>query len=115
QVDIDTGARNVIDAAAAGAADGLKLALNVGAMLIAFIALIAMINYFIDWAAGLFGYDLTLQQILGWILAPVAWIIGVPWADAINFGSLLGIKVVLNEFVAYLSLADQIGEGALLP
>ena len=114
-VEIETGARNAIDAAAAGAADGLKLALNVAGMLIAFIALIAMFNYFIGWTAGLFGYELTLQQILGWMLAPVAWIIGVPWADAVDFGSLLGIKVVLNEFVAYLSLAGDLGEGTLLP
>lgn len=107
--------QNVIDAAASGAADGLKLALNVAAMLIAFIALIAMGNYLVDWAASLFGADLTLEQIIGFSLAPIAWLIGVPWADAVTFGSLLGTKVVLNEFVAYLALAEDIGAGTLSP
>ena len=112
-VQVEERSQNVIDAAAIGAADGLKLALNVAAMLIAFIALIAMGNYIVDWIAGFFGEDLTLQQIFGWTLAPLAWVIGVPWADAVQFGSLLGTKVVLNEFVAYLSLAGEI-EGGLL-
>lgn len=113
KVEIDLPAQNVIDAAAAGAADGLKLALNVAAMLVAFIALIAMGNYIVGWAAGLFGAELTLQQLFGWALAPVAWTIGVPWADAVHFGSLIGTKVVLNEFVAYLSLAENIQAGVL--
>lgn len=105
--------RNVIDAAASGAADGLKLALNIGAMLIAFIALIAMGNYLVGWVAGLFGAELTLQQLFGWMLAPIAWLIGVPWADAVQFGSLLGTKIVLNEFVAYLGLSESIQAGLL--
>ncbi len=104
---------NVIDAAARGAADGLQLALNVGAMLLAFIALIAMINFVIGWAAGLFGYEMTLQSIFGWALGPVAWLLGTPWADAAVFGSLIGTKVVLNEFVAYLGLADAIRAGLI--
>ena len=112
-VNIEDRSKNIIDAAANGASDGLKLALNVGAMLIAFIALIEMGNYIIDWIAGAFGYSLTLQQIFGWVLAPLAWVIGVPWSDAIHFGSLLGTKVVLNEFVAYLNLAEHIGSGIL--
>jgi CNT family concentrative nucleoside transporter len=112
-VQIERRAQNVIDAAAQGAGDGLKLALNVGAMLLAFIALIAMINYVLGWGAGLFGAELSLQQLLGWVLAPVAWLIGVPWADATQFGALLGTKVVVNEFVAYLSLAEAIGTEAL--
>lgn len=113
EVKVEQRAQNAIDAAAIGAADGLKLALNVAAMLIAFIALIAMGNYIVDWVAGFFGQDLTLQQIFGWTLAPLAWLIGVPWADAVHFGSLLGTKVVLNEFVAYLGLAENIGAGAM--
>lgn len=113
--EVENAPRNVIDAAAGGAADGLKLALNVGAMLIAFIAFIAMINYVLGWGAGLFGYELTLQQLLGWGLSPVAWLIGIPSADVVSFGSLLGQKVVLNEFVAYLGLADAIGAGGLDP
>ncbi len=114
-IKIEKNAQNLIDAAASGAADGMKLALNVGAMLIAFIALIAMVNYIIGWGAGLFGAELSLEQIFGWVLAPVAWLIGIPDADITRFGALLGTKVVLNEFVAYLSLADLIGEGGLDP
>ncbi|NVK54973.1 MAG: NupC/NupG family nucleoside CNT transporter [Alteromonadaceae bacterium] len=94
---------NVFDAAASGAASGLQLALNVGAMLLAFIALIAMLNGIIGWAGGLFGYDsLTIQQILGFLLQPVAWALGVPWSEAQVAGSFIGQKFVVNEFVAYL-------------
>ena len=106
---------NLIEAAATGASDGLKLALNVGAMLIAFIALIALANTFLGWGAGLFGLELTLQQLLGWTLAPFAWLIGVPWADAVQFGSLVGTKVVVNEFIAYLDLGTMITAGDLSP
>lgn len=115
QVQIERTQKNVIDAAASGAADGLKLALNVGGMLIAFIALIAMFNYIIGWVTGFFGTVVTLQQLFGWVLAPLAWLVGVPWADAVSFGSLLGTKIVVNEFVAYLGLADSIEAAALLP
>lgn len=96
---------NVIDAAASGAAEGLKLALNVGSMLLAFIALIAMCNGVLGWAGGLVGMpDLSFEMISGYLFAPIAWLIGVPWSDAIVVGSLLGKKLVLNEFVAYLDL-----------
>lgn len=105
--------RNVIEAAAVGAGDGLKLAANVGAMLIAFIALIAMINYFLGWGSGLFGYQISLEQLFGWVLAPIAWTIGIPMEDITTFGSLLGTKIVVNEFVAYLGLSDAIAAGAL--
>jgi concentrative nucleoside transporter, CNT family len=107
--------KNVIDAAASGAAEGLKLALNVGAMLIAFIALIAMANFFIGAIAGLFGFELTLEQIFGWVLAPIAWVIGIPMQDILEFGGMLGTKIVLNEFVAYLMLADAVEIGNLHP
>ncbi|NIP92721.1 MAG: NupC/NupG family nucleoside CNT transporter, partial [Akkermansiaceae bacterium] len=91
---------------ASGASQGMQLALNIGAMLLAFIALIAMLNYGVGTLGGVFGYpDLSLEQILGWILAPLAWCMGVPWADAGAVGSLIGIKTVVNEFVAYLQLA----------
>jgi CNT family concentrative nucleoside transporter len=86
---------NVIDAAARGTSDGLVLALNVGAMLISFIALIALVNALL----GL--VHLSMQQIFGWVLAPVAWSMGVPWRDAPTIGNLLGTRMVLNEFVAY--------------
>lgn len=98
----DKDTANVIDAAATGAADGLKLALNVGAMLLAFIALIALINGIL----GVFG-GLTLQTILGYIFAPIAFAVGVPWAEAVAAGSFIGQKLVLNEFVAYAAFAPE--------
>ncbi|MDQ6960375.1 MAG: nucleoside transporter C-terminal domain-containing protein, partial [Mariprofundaceae bacterium] len=110
---VEKTAANVIDAAASGASDGLKLALNVGAMLLAFLALVAMLNYIVAWGGGLFGLELSLEILLGWTLAPVAFIIGVPSADLMSFGSLIGTKVILNEFVAYLNLAGLISAGAL--
>jgi CNT family concentrative nucleoside transporter len=107
---------NVIDAAAQGAAAGLKLAAYIAAMLIAFVALIALVN---DSLAGIGGWvgvpDLTLQRILGFLLAPLAWLMGVPWEDAPQVGALLGIKTVLNEFLAYLELSALMEAGALQP
>ncbi|MFT5676192.1 MAG: CNT family concentrative nucleoside transporter, partial [Paraglaciecola sp.] len=86
-----------------GAASGLHLALNVGAMLLAFIALIALLNGIVGWAGGLFGAgDLSLQIILGYVFQPLAWTLGVPWEEANIAGSFIGQKVVVNEFVAYL-------------
>ncbi len=106
---------NVIDAAAGGAAQGLRLALNVGAMLMAFIALIAMVNAIVGGLGGLAGFpDLSLQRILGWVLAPLAWLMGVPWTDAMEVGSLMGIKTVINDFVAYLQLAGALEAGSTL-
>jgi CNT family concentrative nucleoside transporter len=89
---------NVIDAAGRGTSEGLSLALNVGAMLISFLALIALVNALL----GLVG--LSLQQIFGWVFAPVAWSMGVPWSDAPVVGNLLGTRMALNEFVAYSQL-----------
>lgn len=94
--------RNVIDAAARGASDGLSLALNVGAMLIAFISLIALSNLLLGHIGGWFGADnLSIQQILGYIFSPIMTAVGVPWAEAQQAGSFLGQKVILNEFVAF--------------
>ncbi|GAA5479685.1 NupC/NupG family nucleoside CNT transporter [Haloferula helveola] len=93
---------NVLDAAALGAGAGLKLALNVGAMLLAFIGLIALCNLILGAIGSSFGHpDLSLQQILGWVFSPVAWLIGIPWDESGRGGSLIGQKLVLNEFVAY--------------
>ncbi len=104
------GHRNVIDAAAAGATDGLYLALNVGAMLIAFISLIALLNLILGSLGGLVGFpDLTFQLILGYIFAPLMFVIGVPWEEAIRAGSFLGQKLILNEFVAFQAFAPNIG------
>ncbi|MGP5695822.1 NupC/NupG family nucleoside CNT transporter [Brachybacterium alimentarium] len=100
---------NVIDAAAGGAADGLKLAATVGAMLLAFISLIALINLLLGTVGGWLGAgDLTFQQILGWVFAPVMAMIGVPWNEAVSSGSFVGQKVVVNEFVAFAGFGPQI-------
>jgi CNT family concentrative nucleoside transporter len=97
---------NLIEAAASGASQGLHLALNVAAMLLAFIALIAMINWGVTSLGDVVGVtNLTLERVFGWVLAPLAWLVGVPWQDAGTVGSLIGVKVVVNEFVAYLQLA----------
>ena len=107
---------NVIEAAARGASEGLKLALNVGAMLLAFLAMIALLNAVLGWAGGLAGIEgLSLEGILGWLLGPVAWVMGVPWQDAASVGSLMGLKTVATEFVAYLGLADAMAQGELTP
>jgi concentrative nucleoside transporter, CNT family len=142
KVEVEKTSVNVIDAAAAGAAEGLKLALNVGAMLLAFIALIAVVNgmlgfvwethltiptgrdaidgwqfyYFPSWQDGWqaisgLRVELSLQTLLGTFLAPLAWIIGVPWQDASTVGALIGTKVVVNEFVAYLQLGEILRGG----
>ena len=106
---------NVIEAAASGTATGLQLALNVGAMLLAFIALIALLNYLVAAVGGLIGLpQLSLEYILGIVLAPLAWLMGVPWADAGTVGSLVGVKVVFNEFIAYLQLAQVMESAAAL-
>ncbi len=122
---------NVVDAAALGASTGLQLALNVGAMLLAFIGLIALVNLMLGgftgwvfggapinesqhwfsgvciWVGEIFGgQPLSLQQILGWCFAPVAWLVGMPWEDAVKGGSLIGQKLILNEFVAYVQYVE---------
>ena len=105
---------NAIEAAASGAATGVQLALNVGGMLMAFIGLIAMLNFGIGWLGGLAGLDgLTFQKILGTVLRPLAWVMGVPWADTAYVGGLIGVKTVLNEFVSYAQFAGDLQAGAL--
>lgn len=117
--------RNVLDAAAGGASDGLRLALNVAAMLIAFVALLAMLNYPLAelsrlervaaWRAERGMPEFTLQYLLGTVLRPLVWSFGVPWMETGTFGSLLGQQVVLTEFVAYVSLSEAKGSGSLSP
>ncbi|MGY0215927.1 NupC/NupG family nucleoside CNT transporter [Endozoicomonadaceae bacterium StTr2] len=98
---------NVIDAAASGASSGMQLALNVGAMLLAFIALIAMVNGLLGWTGGLFGMpELSMEMILGWVFAPIAFLIGIPWSEAIAAGSFIGQKLIVNEFVAYAGFVE---------
>ncbi|OOE90408.1 NupC/NupG family nucleoside CNT transporter [Salinivibrio sp. AR640] len=104
---------NVIDAAAGGASSGMQLALNVGAMLLAFIGLIALINGMLGGIGGWFGYpDITLEMILGYLFAPFAFLIGVPWEEAVVAGSFIGQKIVVNEFVAYLNFTQYLGDNA---
>ena len=105
---------NVIEAAARGAGEGMKLALNVGGMLLAFLAIIALLNGILGWLGGLVGLEgLSLEGILGWLLAPVAWVMGVPWAESAQVGSLMGLKTVATEFVAYLGLAEVMADPGL--
>jgi len=104
---------NVIDAAAGGASSGLQLALNVGAMLLAFVALIALLNGVLGGIGAWVGRpDLTLELMLGWAFSPLAFLLGVPWSEAVTAGSFIGQKLVVNEFVAYLNLAPYLVEGA---
>ena len=127
KLEVEKTTTNIIDAAAAGAGDGLRLALNVGAMLLAFIALIALANAPLQWRgthlwsagadssinawlAAHAGHpvELSLQTLLGWVLSPIAWLIGVPWTDATLVGSFIGEKVVVNEFVAYVDMSKHL-------
>ncbi len=98
---------NIIDAAASGASSGMQLALNVGAMLLAFIALIALINGILGGVGGWFDYpQLSLELILGWGFSPIAFLIGVPWSEAMTAGSFIGQKIVVNEFVAFMNFGE---------
>ena len=102
---------NVFEAIGNGVRDGLMLALNVGAMLLAFIALIALLNGMISGVGGWFGVEaLTFEKILGWLLAPLAFALGVPWSEAATAGSLIGQKFVVNEFVAYLNFVGMMDQ-----
>lgn len=115
---------NVLDAAARGISEGLKLALNVAAMLIGFMALLPLLNWMLTWpsvplaalgadGAASFFADLRLETILGFLLAPLAFVLGVPWADAPQIGAMMGAKTVINEFVAYLQLKEAVEAGTL--
>lgn len=125
KVDVERADANGIDAAATGASDGLRLAVNVGAMLLAFFALLAMMNYvvmFLGTLPNMIGewvgvsipvYSLSIQMILGWIFAPIAFIVGIPWAESMQVGSLIGTKLVLTEYIAYINLAELTAAKAL--
>lgn len=96
---------NVFDAAAQGATSGMMLAVNVGAMLIAFVAIIALLNGGLGWLGALVGFaDVSIEGVLGYVFSPIAWLLGVPWAEASQAGSYIGQKLVLNEFLAYINL-----------
>ncbi len=100
---------NIIDAASNGASAGLSLALNVGTMLIAFMSLLALINFLFGSALGVLGFPgFTIERVLGYALSPLAWVMGVPWKDCFEIGQLMGVKTMLNEFVAYAQLGEML-------
>jgi len=110
-----SGENGVIEAAANGAAQGVQLAINVAAMLMAFVALVALLNAILGWAGALVGVDgLSIQMLLGLALRPLAWVMGVPWGDTAYVGSLIGLKTTINEFVAYAQFATDLGAGQML-
>ena len=113
RVEIPKEDANVLDAACRGAAEGLKLVLNIAAMLIAFIAMVHLINWVMSPLPPVAGEPLTLQRLLGWACAPIAWILGVPWPEAPLVGTLLGEKMIFNEFIAYEHLTKPEVRGAL--
>ncbi len=107
KIEVEKPGVNVIDAAARGAGDGLQLALNIGGMLIAFLALIAMLNGMLGWVHSIVAFvPESMQKLFGIIFAPVAWVLGVSWKDASAVGDLLGTRMVLNEFIAFLRLGE---------
>ncbi len=112
KVDIEQTTVNVVEAAAAGATDGMKLAINVAAMLIAFLALLAMTDAVLVWCGIWFGQNWTLAKLLGFAFAPLAWVMGIPWRDCPPAGELLGLKMVATEFVAYLKLGEWMSQGS---
>ena len=115
KLDVEKTDSNVIEAAAGGAAQGVQLAINVAAMLMAFVALVALLNYLLGAVGGLVGIDgLSLQGMLGFLLRPLAWVMGTPWQDTAYVGSLIGIKTTLNEFVAYAQFGSDLGSGVAL-
>ncbi|MDM9585110.1 MULTISPECIES: NupC/NupG family nucleoside CNT transporter [unclassified Nostoc] len=111
---VETNYVNVIDAATTGAIDGVKLAVNVGVMIIAFLGLLAALNALLGWLGAFVGLQqLSLQWILSFLMAPVAWLMGIPWADCRQVGALLGTKTILNEFIAFLDLKALIESGKI--
>ena len=111
---IDDPPQSSMDAIAQGTREGVELLVNVTAMLIVIVALVALANQLLAVAGRPFGLSATLEQMLGWLFAPLAWLIGIPWSESTTVGSLLGIKTVLNELIAYLQFAGSAGE-ALSP
>lgn len=106
EVEMRGGYQNIMDAIAKGTGDGLKLMLNVGAMLIVLVALVALINSLLALLPAVGGRDISLQAVFGWLFAPLVWLMGIPWSEAPLAGGLMGTKTVLNEFLAYLALAE---------
>jgi CNT family concentrative nucleoside transporter len=118
KMEVERSESNVIEAAAGGAAQGVQLAINVAAMLMAFVALVALLNFGLQWfgtsVLRLSGEPLSLQFLLGQLLRPLTWVMGVPWQDTAYVGGLIGIKTSLNEFVAYAQFAGDLASGISL-
>jgi CNT family concentrative nucleoside transporter len=115
QMDVEKSDSGVMEAAANGAGQGVQLAINVAAMLMAFVALVALVNFLLGWVGGLIGVDhLSLQWVLGQALRPLAWVMGVPWQDTQYVGGMIGLKTALNEFVAYAQFARDLNGGQAL-
>jgi concentrative nucleoside transporter, CNT family len=112
--DVEHGAASTMDAIVKGTGAGLELLLNIVAMLIVFIALVYLANAILGLLPDFYGAPVTLQRLLGWVMAPVCWLMGIPWSQAVTAGGLMGIKTILNELVAYLQLA-ALPQGALDP
>jgi CNT family concentrative nucleoside transporter len=111
RIEIPRAGANLLDAIAAGTTDGLKLAVNVGAMLVAFLAMVAMVNWGLGWIGEHVAHaPLSLELVLGWVFSPLAWVMGVPAQDVTKIGSLLGQKTVLNEFVAYSNMSRELAK-----
>jgi concentrative nucleoside transporter, CNT family len=116
KMDVKTTYVNVIDAATTGAIDGVKMAVNVGVMIIAFLGLLAVVNALLGWVGGLVGLrQLSLEWILSFVMFPVAWLMGIPLADCLMVGTLLGKKTILNEFLAYVDLGELIKQQKISP
>lgn len=114
EIEIDEAPASTMDAIAQGTLDGIRLLATVAAMLVVMVALVALANALLGAGASAFGMTLTVQQVLGWLCAPLAWIVGIPWTEAGTAGALIGTKVVLNELLAYLEMAG-LAEDALAP
>jgi len=107
-------ASSSMDAISRGTLDGIQLLINIVAMLVVLVALVSLANQLLGWLPSIGGEPLTLQRMLGWVMAPVVWLIGIPWAEAQTAGSLMGVKTVLNELLAYIDLA-KLPDEALSP
>jgi CNT family concentrative nucleoside transporter len=114
-LEVPSSSANLVDAVVVGTGDGLRLAVNVGAMLISFLAITALVNFLLQWVGAHIGFPLSLEILFGWLFAPLAWVMGVPSHEVLKVASLLGQKTVLNEFVAYAQLAQNMAaDGAWL-
>lgn len=114
RIALDNPPQSSMDAIAQGTREGIELLVNVAAMLVVAVALVSIVNMLLAWVGAPFGISLTLERLLGWVFAPLVWLAGVPWSESVTAGGLMGMKTVLNEFVAFLQLAAM-GPEAMSP